>query len=406
MSNSNQSKPAIVVKGLTKTFKTPLDKSRSVKSKILGKAGKGYREFTPLDDVSFTIYKGDFFGIVGRNGSGKSTLLKTIAGIYEPTAGKVEVNGTLVPFIELGVGFNPNLTGRENVYLNAALLGFSRSEIDDMYDDIVDFAELHDFMEERLQNYSSGMQVRLAFSISIRAKGDILLLDEVLAVGDKAFQQKCYDYFDQLKKEKRTVILVTHSMANIERFCNRALLLKDGRIDTIGSSDEVSIKYRELFDIKAKQPNKLQDTARNGRLNSLIVAQGGESLDVIVQGVPFSVVVDIELLNNQQYRKHNLTIYLRNKHDLMLACLSTRGILDTFFEVGDNKINADFCVDDNIFAPGEYYIDVLLKSENTENMTREVVLEAKKAKLFSIKNEADTVAASLTMPEVKVTLGS
>lgn len=246
----SQNEPAIIVNNIKKTFRIPVDKSRSVKSKLLGKVSKGHRQFTPLNGVSVTINKGDFFGIVGRNGSGKSTLLKIIAGIYTPTSGSIKVNGALVPFIELGVGFNPQLSGKDNVYLNCALLGFSRDEVDAMYEDIVDFAELHDFMEERLQNYSSGMQVRLAFSISIRARGDILLLDEVLAVGDTAFQQKCYDYFEQLKDEHKTVILVTHSMANVERFCNKGLLLEEGKITCIGSNQEVADAYTKLFSKK------------------------------------------------------------------------------------------------------------------------------------------------------------
>jgi len=238
-------KIAIDVKSVTKSFKIPIEASNGIKQKLVNtlKGRKGYRKFTPLKDITFTIHEGDFFGIVGRNGSGKSTLLKTIAGIYEANNGSVNVNGTLVPFIELGVGFNPDLTGRENVFLNGALLGFSRNEMKLMYDDIVEFAELDNFMEEKLKNYSSGMQVRLAFSIAIRARGDILLLDEVLAVGDEAFQRKCYTYFDQLKRDKKTVILVTHDMATVERFCNRAMFLEDGSIKLIGKPHKVAAAY-------------------------------------------------------------------------------------------------------------------------------------------------------------------
>lgn len=245
MSKILQNEPAIVISNVVKSFKIPLEASSGIKQKLVNsiKGRKGYRDFTPLNDISFTINKGDFYGIVGRNGSGKSTLLKTIAGIYAPNSGSIQVNGTLVPFIELGVGFNPELNGRENIYLNGALLGFSRSEIAAMYDEIVEFAELHDFMEERLKNYSSGMQVRLAFSIAIKAQGDILLLDEVLAVGDAAFQQKCTDYFEEIKNSGKTVILVTHSMENVERFCNKAVLIEDGVIKKIGEPDEVAKQY-------------------------------------------------------------------------------------------------------------------------------------------------------------------
>ena len=184
--------------------------------------------------------------IRGSNGSGKSTLLKVLSGIYVPEKGDVEIYGTLVPFIELGVGFNPELTGRENIYLNGALLGFSNAEVDEMYDEIVEFAELKDFMDQKLKNYSSGMQVRLAFSIAIRARGDILILDEVLAVGDAAFQQKCNDYFASLHGNQ-TVVLVTHSMDNVRKFCDRAILIEDGKIKCEGNPEKVADEYMSLW---------------------------------------------------------------------------------------------------------------------------------------------------------------
>ena len=239
------SKAIVEISKLTKSFKIPLEASSGVKQQLINilKGRKGYRVFTPLKDISFTINEGDFFGIVGRNGSGKSTLLKTIAGIYTPNGGNVKVHGSLVPFIELGVGFNPELTGRENIFLNGALLGFSHEEMESMDSAIVEFAELEDFMEERLKNYSSGMQVRLAFSIAIRAHADILLLDEVLAVGDEAFQKKCYSYFDKLKREKRTVILVTHDMAAVERFCTKAVFIEDGHVKMIGKPYRIAAAY-------------------------------------------------------------------------------------------------------------------------------------------------------------------
>jgi len=252
---------AIKVEHLRKSFRIPLESSNGIKQKLINifKGRKGYRDFTPLEDISFEIEKGDFFGIVGRNGSGKSTLLKTIAGIYSPTDGLVQVNGSLVPFIELGVGFNPELTGRENVFLNGALLGFSHDEMEAMYDDIVDFAELHNFMDERLKNYSSGMQVRLAFSIAIRAQGDILLLDEVLAVGDEAFQQKCFTYFAELRKRKSTVILVTHDMGAVQRFCTKAMMIDKGKIVKIGNTAEVAGEYQLLNNRLASKKNKNKD---------------------------------------------------------------------------------------------------------------------------------------------------
>ena len=242
---------AISVKNLHKSFNLPTEHAGGLKQAFFNylKGIKGYREQKVLRGIDFDIKKGDFIGIVGRNGSGKSTLLKILAGIYYPGKGKITVNGSLVPFIELGVGFNPELTGRENVYMNGALLGFSNKEMEAMYDDIWEFAELKDFQDQKLKNYSSGMQVRLAFafSIAIRAKGDILLLDEVLAVGDAAFQQKCNDYFTSLRDNKQTVILVTHSMDNVTRFCNRAILIDDGKILEQGNPKKVAKKYLDML---------------------------------------------------------------------------------------------------------------------------------------------------------------
>ena len=239
---------AISVKNLHKSFKLPTERAWGLKQAIFNrlKGIKGYKEQKVLNGISFDIHRNEFVGIVGRNGSGKSTLLKTLAKIYFPEKGSIEINGSLIPFIELGVGFNPDLTGRENIYLNGAMLGFSNKEMDAMYDEIVDFAELRDFMDQKLKNYSSGMQVRLAFSIAIRAKGDILLLDEVLAVGDAAFQKKCNDYFASIKG-KQTVILVTHSMDNVKKFCTRAILIENGKILLDDTPNAVADAYQNLW---------------------------------------------------------------------------------------------------------------------------------------------------------------
>jgi ABC-type polysaccharide/polyol phosphate transport system ATPase subunit len=236
---------AIKVENASKTFRLPHDKNNSIKSTIINfyRSKRTYEKQQALKDITFEVKKGEFFGVVGRNGSGKSTLLKMLAGIYSPSRGSVHINGKLTPFIELGVGFNPELTGRENVYLNGALLGFNRKEMSKMYKKIVEFAELERFMAQKLKNYSSGMQVRLAFSIAIRVNTPILLIDEVLAVGDAAFQQKCYEKFEELKDMKTTIILVTHDMSAVIRFCDRALMLEGGIIKAIGSPKEVSSAY-------------------------------------------------------------------------------------------------------------------------------------------------------------------
>lgn len=241
---------AIAVKGVYKDFKLPHQKTNSIKSIFTGihkRRTKTFEVQHALKDISFEVKKGEFFGIVGRNGSGKSTLLKIIAEIYQPTKGAVAKSGRLVPFIELGVGFNPELTGRENVYLNGALLGFSVKEIDAQYDDIVEFAELEQFMDQKLKNYSSGMQVRLAFSVATRAQADILLIDEVLAVGDSDFQKKCFDYFRRLKELKQTIIFVSHDMSAVSEFCDRAVLIDKSEMVDIGSADKIATAYEKLF---------------------------------------------------------------------------------------------------------------------------------------------------------------
>ncbi len=241
-------KPAISVKGVSKSFRLPHEKSSGLKQAIIHfKSSKEFDMQQVLKDISFEVKEGEFFGIVGRNGSGKSTLLKLLAQIYVPNKGSIEINGLLTPFIELGVGFNPELTGRENIYLNGALLGLDRREVGEIYDAIVEFAELERFMDQKLKNYSSGMQVRLAFSIAIRAKSAILLIDEVLAVGDAAFQRKCYDHFMNLKKEKRTVVLVTHDMGAVRQYCDRAIMLEDGKVVREGTPEEIAQSYQKLF---------------------------------------------------------------------------------------------------------------------------------------------------------------
>lgn len=261
--------PAVIsVDHVSKRFLLPHERKQSVKSiftSIFREKNTDIDVQKALQDISFEVKKGEFFGIVGRNGSGKSTLLKILAGIYQPTGGSIERTGKLIPFIELGVGFNPELTGRENVYLNGSMLGFSQKQIDGMYKDIVEFAELERFMDQKLKNYSSGMQVRLAFSMATRAKADILLVDEVLAVGDADFQRKCYDYFRKLKKTDTTIVFVTHDMNAVKTFCDRAILIEKGLITSQGSANEVAEEYLQLFNGDTKKTVKTVEYKKDGK---------------------------------------------------------------------------------------------------------------------------------------------
>jgi ABC-2 type transport system ATP-binding protein len=238
---------AIQVEGLHKSFRIPTHRVDSFKERLVRPlAARDYRELHALEGVSFEVRRGEFFGIVGRNGSGKSTLLKLLASIYRPDAGRIRMAGRLAPFIELGVGFNMELTARENVVLNGVMMGLTPRETRRRLDAVIEFAELGEFAELKLKNYSSGMLVRLAFSVMMEADADVLLIDEVLAVGDAAFQQKCADAFHAMKARGKTIVLVTHEMASVEEYCHRAMLIDDGHIRQIGDPAETGREYLKL----------------------------------------------------------------------------------------------------------------------------------------------------------------
>ena len=350
----SEKKVVLSVDSVSKSFKLPTEASHSLRTSLVNyfKGIKGYTEQHVLDNVSFEVEEGDFFGIVGRNGSGKSTLLKIISKIYDPEKGKVTVDGKLVPFIELGVGFNPELTGRENVYMNGALLGFSREEVEAMYNDIVAFAELHEFMDQKLKNYSSGMQVRLAFSIAIKAKGDILILDEVLAVGDEAFQRKCFDYFAQLKRDNKTVILVTHSMEQVQRFCNKAMLIDKGHQVEVGTPLEISQIYKQLNGLDvAKESNK--KTENNGiSLSSQFFNRDNKTLDFNFE-VHFEDIIEDPVLT--------FTIH-KDTGELLYRWVSDEEI-DGQLEVSNAKISIDFAIQ-NIYPNGKFTTEFGVKSRD------------------------------------------
>lgn len=307
---------AAKVDHVSKFFKLPTEATQSLRTTMVNRLRgiKGYREHHVLKDVSFEVEKGDFFGILGRNGSGKSTLLKIISQIYVPEKGSVTVDGKLVSFIELGVGFNPELTGRENVYLNGALLGFSQEEIDAMYDDIVDFAELRDFMHQKLKNYSSGMQVRLAFSVAIKAQGDILVLDEVLAVGDEAFQRKCNDYFLERKKSGKTTILVTHDMGAVKKYCNKAVLIENGLVKAFGNPDDVANQYS--LDNAA---DLYQSSSRYSLADLELINLEDLEFDIRLLGME-KVTIYFDL-NNQGFSQTNIKQFLMKKSDKLIISI-------------------------------------------------------------------------------------
>jgi ABC-type polysaccharide/polyol phosphate transport system ATPase subunit len=239
--------PAIDVRGVTKTFRLPHRRYSTLKERALHPLATGTHDtLRALDRVDLAISPGEFVGIVGRNGSGKSTLLKCLAGIYAIDEGYLQVNGRVAPLIELGVGFNPDLTARDNVIVNAIMLGLTRKEARRRFDEIIAFAELDDFVDLNLKNYSSGMAARLGFAVAIQVDADVLLVDEILAVGDASFQRKCFEQFDRMKNAGRTVLFVSHDMAAIERLCDRALALEVGNVVDIGEPGRIARLYEEL----------------------------------------------------------------------------------------------------------------------------------------------------------------
>ena len=366
---------AVRVEHLNKSFKLPHERRNSVKSLFINifRGFRLYEQQHVLKNISFEVKEGEFFAILGRNGSGKSTLLKLLAGIYTPDKGTVQINGKLTPFIELGVGFNPELTGRENVYLNGALLGFNRKEVDSMYKDIVNFAELERFMDQKLKNYSSGMQVRLAFSIAIRAKSNILLLDEVLAVGDLDFQKKCYDYFVNIKKRKQTVVLVTHDMSIVRRFCDRCILIHDGELISEGKPEKIAEKY-ENINLRAAEKRldesnqNSENRLRDGRGGAKIIAT--ETFDPLTKklqntfsprekiGVRLKFAIETEIENPTlgfifQDEKDS-TVFATNNHIQNVKVENVKPGQEIVLET----------VVDNVFTDGSYTITAAIESDD------------------------------------------
>jgi ABC-2 type transport system ATP-binding protein len=288
----------IEARGIEKTFRIPKHRIDSFKERATRPLTRmEYREQRVLRGISFDVHQGEFFGIVGRNGSGKSTLLKILSSIYRADAGRIRMAGRLAPFIELGVGFNPDLSSRENVALNGVMMGLGRREAQRRLDAVLDFAELRDFADLKLKNYSSGMMVRLAFAVMVEADADIMLVDEVLAVGDASFAQKCMDVFHEKRRAGRTLVLVTHDMATVEGLCDRAMLIHDGELRSIGDPQETALNYfRVNFDHGAEGPDPsggVWDVNVNV-VDAWLEDAAGERRDNVEQGEPIGLHVELE----------------------------------------------------------------------------------------------------------------
>jgi ABC-type polysaccharide/polyol phosphate transport system ATPase subunit len=359
VSGSTDGVPAVVVDNVSKTFTLPKEQVHTLKERALHPFRRpGANRFEALNDVSFAVPRGEFFGIVGRNGSGKSTLLKCMAGIYGVDSGSIYLNGRVSTFIELGVGFNPDLAARDNIALNAIMLGLSPRDARERFDRVIQFAELEEFVDLKLKNYSSGMNVRLAFSVMIQADADVLLVDEVLAVGDANFQQKCFDQFTRLKADGRTIVFVTHDMGSVERYCDRAVVVERGSIVGAGDPHEMTRKYNELnFGRQLAQP----ETGEEERYGDHRVAEiraawfedaTGETITAIPQDEPctfcFEAAFHTEIVDPV------FGLNLRNEVGIAVFATSTywKGGATGRFDAGDAVvIRIPF---DNRLAPSHY----------------------------------------------------
>lgn len=387
----------IAVKDLYKSFKLPHEQRSGIKQNIIGlfDGKRGYETQEVLRDISFDIQKGDFFGIVGQNGSGKSTLLKLLAGIYAPDKGVVQVNGSLTPFIELGVGFNPELTGRENVYMNGALLGLNNRQVDDIYDDIVAFAELEKFMDQKLKNYSSGMQVRLAFSIAMRAESDILLFDEVLAVGDAAFQQKCYETFSDMKDAGRTIVLVTHDMSAVQRFCEKAILIDGGEIVLSGSPSEVADRYLEQnFEDKGTSPDAEGEDIASYAIEAVTLTSGGKEKPGF--GVNEEFEVNFSIKNEHPDEPFHVGFQIFSTDGAYV--FGTNSLNAGLKAMQGRHVDASIKVQQNL-GPGVYFVTLAVMNKRATKVLR----YQPKVATFTIKQETKMQGIAMIGNEWSVT---
>ena len=365
MSSISEEPAALTVRDVSKVFKIPEERSHTLKERALHPLRRTRHErLQALSDISFQVGKGEFFGIVGRNGSGKSTLLKCLAGIYGVDTGGIWLNGRMSTFIELGVGFNPDLAALENVTLNGIMLGLSPREARARYRRVIEFAELEDFQDLKLKNYSSGMHVRLAFSVAIQVDAEVLLIDEVLAVGDAAFQQKCFDVFNRMREEGRTIIFVSHDMGAVTRFCHRAMLLERGGIVAIGDPREVADRYLEIaFGRAVGYEDPDVGSARMGdgsaRVSDIWLGDVREERRAVApQAEPLTVKALVDFKRPVRDPAVSLTLLNEQRQPVVVATTTQDHEQTGGFQAGEQAVFA-FSMH-NMLAPGRYHTVVTI----------------------------------------------
>ncbi len=362
---------AIQVEDLHKSFRIPIQRIDSLKERVVRPfAARDYRELRALNGIGFEIAQGEFFGIVGRNGSGKSTLLKLLASIYRPDSGTIRMAGRMAPFIELGVGFNHDLTARENVVLNGVMMGLTPKEMRRRLDAIIAFAELEEFADLKLKNYSSGMLVRLAFSVMMEADADVMLIDEVLAVGDAAFQQKCADAFHEMKAKGKTIVLVTHEMSTVEAYCHRGMLINAGEIQQIGNPAETGREYLKLNFEGGGEQEELGEAKEGGArvLDCWIDGENGERTTTIEHGAPIRLHAELEVLRPASGLDVSLVIanaegIVLFEYGLQVQTADGSGSL-----AAGERVRVDSVLQ-NPLAPGRHHIHCGIQSARAGNVS-------------------------------------
>jgi ABC-2 type transport system ATP-binding protein len=396
----------IEARGLKKTFRVPSHRIDSLKERVTRPLSRAdYRELHALRDISFDVHSGEFFGIVGRNGSGKSSLLKVMASIYRADAGTIRMAGRVAPFIELGVGFNPELTARDNVLLNGVMMGLSRREAARRLDAVLEFAELEEFVELKLKNYSSGMMVRLAFAVMVQADADIMLIDEVLAVGDASFAQKCMDVFHEKRRTGKTIVLVTHDMATVQSLCHRAMLMHDGELRFIGDPEEAAMRYYRMnfggADGHAGDGRSAVPDVHARVLDSWLENQSGERVENIEQGEPIGLSILIEA--REELANPVFGVHVLNADGATVFGFNTKlrsdeaGSADRIAPGGQVRIAGKI---ENPLVPGRYFVDCSVYREGaqrgalqTMHLPGFVVFGTTPAPGFvSVRNDVEAVA--------------
>ncbi len=403
---------AIVVSNLWKTFKLPHEKRNTLFESLKGilDSKHGYEEFMALNNINFTVKKGEAIGIIGENGSGKSTLLKIIANILRPSRGSIKINGRITPFLELGVGFQPDHTAKENIYIYGAIMGLSDKEIDARLDEILEFSGLKQFQDAKLKNLSSGMQVRLAFATAVQTNPEILLMDEVLAVGDMEFQQKCIDVFQRYLKEKRTIVFVSHDLNSVRRFCSKALLLRNGEQVAFGDTNEIIDKYVYGVGDKERHAENLESTSRleeqKGEVERKKTRWGNKKVEIIdvkfidkfdKENTIFNSgdLMTIQINYNVNVPLDNLVIGIAIYSDSNVMCYGTNTDIQEFAinsATGNNEIK--LCIHNLTMMEGKFHLTVAAHSkEHTpydwldKQFTFNVIKKGNNAGLFEIPCE-------------------